>query len=205
MRYGLIGDIHAEDELLAIALDALADVDAILAVGDLADGRGDLDRCCELLAARGVLAVRGNHDRWFLAHQMRDLPDATLVATPATHAYLAALPPVREVGSVFLCHGLGLDDMARLLPYDEGYALEVNSDLKAVLAAGHAIVVGGHTHRRMIRSFGSTVFVNPGTLHRPHEPGFMLLDDVARTVEVHLFGPGGALSSTRHLLDDRFP
>ena len=210
-RLGLLGDLHAEHDLLATALAFLAPrCDAILAVGDVADGPGDLDRACALLDAHGAITVRGNHDRWFLAGQQRSLPDAHRTATDATRAYLAALPATRQLatpaGSVLLCHGLGPNDMARLTPDDEGYALEVNTDLHALLAADHAIVVGGHTHRRMIRAFGATVLVNPGTLHRHHEPGFMLLDTATRTVQIHRFGADGSLATpSDHRLDDRFP
>ena len=41
-RFGLLGDIHAEDELLAVALRYLVaqELDAVLAVGDIVDGPG---------------------------------------------------------------------------------------------------------------------------------------------------------------------
>ena len=46
-RIGLIGDIHAEDQLLERALELLAGraLDAILATGDIADGAGSVNRC----------------------------------------------------------------------------------------------------------------------------------------------------------------
>jgi predicted phosphodiesterase len=67
-RFGAIGDVHAEDGLLRAALSHLesAGVDALLCVGDIVDGRGDVDACCTLLAEHGVLSVRGNHERWML-------------------------------------------------------------------------------------------------------------------------------------------
>ena len=47
---GLIGDVHAEDELLEAALDYLKgkNVEAILCTGDVADGSAVSSRCCEL-------------------------------------------------------------------------------------------------------------------------------------------------------------
>ena len=50
---------------------------AILSVGDIADGRGDINRCCNLLKLAKVIAIKGNHDRWLLANDMRSLPNAT--------------------------------------------------------------------------------------------------------------------------------
>jgi len=207
-RIGLIGDIHAEDEHLATALAHFraARTHVILAVGDIADGPGDLERCISLLAAADVLAIRGNHDRWFLANQLRNLPDAHTTASAATRAYLAALPATRRIpttaGRLHLCHGLGDNDMARLLPDDTGYALEANTDLHTLLAARHPLVVCGHTHRRMIRTFDTTIVLNPGTLFREHEPGFMVLDTAAANRrDPHVAPP----SSMVVPLDHRFP
>ena len=96
MRIGLIGDVHQEDLALAWALGWLSDerVDLVVCVGDIADGFGDLDACCELLDSHGVITVRGNHDRWFLGQTLRDLPQATPLAAASaeTRAWLAELP-----------------------------------------------------------------------------------------------------------------
>ncbi|HEY5375715.1 MAG TPA: metallophosphoesterase family protein, partial [Polyangiaceae bacterium] len=77
-RAGLIGDIHCEVARLkqVLALFRSLNVDTVLAVGDIADGPGDLTEACSVLEQAGVLAVAGNHDRWLLAGEMRDLPDA---------------------------------------------------------------------------------------------------------------------------------
>ncbi|HEY3256027.1 MAG TPA: metallophosphoesterase, partial [Polyangiaceae bacterium] len=131
-RVGLIGDIHGEDVLLERALEVLSrrDLDAILATGDIADGPGSVTRCCELLIQHRVITVRGNHERWFLRGSMRDLPDATAPqqVSAQAHAMLAALPAEIEIATVaglaLLCHGLGPNDMAKVLPDDEGYWLD---------------------------------------------------------------------------------
>ena len=114
-RIGLIGDVHAEHDFLATALDHLARerVDAIVCVGDLVDGRGDVDRCVEQLVRHGVHTVRGNHDRWLLGDvtKMQSLFELHV----RTRDYLAALPKTRLYdtadGPLLLCHGLGDDDM----------------------------------------------------------------------------------------------
>jgi predicted phosphodiesterase len=63
-RLGLLGDLHAEDAALALALQVFADegVEQVLSVGDIVDGPGSVERCCELLATAGAAAVRGNHE-----------------------------------------------------------------------------------------------------------------------------------------------
>jgi predicted phosphodiesterase len=191
-RIGVLGDIHAEDEFVAMALAHLAQcaVDRVVAVGDLVDGPGDVVRCCRLLRDAGALVVRGNHERWLLSDTMRDLPDAIRAADldAATRAWLAALPPTRVIdtvaGALLLCHGLGDNDMAGLRPDDFGYGLEVNDALWSLVRGGKfAFVVNGHTHQRMVRRVEGTTIVNAGTLYRAHQPCFAVVDLVERAVQ----------------------
>ncbi|MEP7124264.1 MAG: metallophosphoesterase family protein [Byssovorax sp.] len=182
-RIGLIGDIHAEDATLALALRILADAgaDRIMAVGDIVDGRGSVDRCCALLAEAGALVVRGNHERWFLANTMRELPDATLAVGEETRRYLAALPktlrfevPGRDV---LLCHGLGDDDMASVALDADGFSIRHNPPLAALIEDDRASwVLNGHTHRRGVWSYRRLTVINAGTLFGDHEPCFGLVD-----------------------------
>src|SRR6187200_2177574 len=137
MRIGLIGDVHQEDLALAWALGLLSDeqVDLVVCVSDIADGFGDLDACCELLESHGVITVKGNHDRWFLAQQMRDLPQASraAAANPASREWLEQLPSTVSIetprGKALVCHGMGDDDMVGVKPDDVGYALDSNLPL----------------------------------------------------------------------------
>jgi predicted phosphodiesterase len=184
-KLGLLGDIHAEDARLdtALRLFRAEGVDQSLFVGDVVDGEGDVDRCCALLAEAGAIGVRGNHDRWLLEGKMRSLPHAHTreALSPASIALLESLPVVREIetarGVLLLCHGVGEDDMQRLGPDDEGYALETNDALTALVRSDrYALAVGGHTHARMVRRFGALVFVNAGTLAPASDPCCAILD-----------------------------
>jgi len=209
-RLGAIGDIHAEDEALARALDFFASsrVDRVLAVGDIVDGAGDASRCCALLAAASVDAVRGNHDRWILGNQLRSLPEATPVEAldAAARAYLAGLPATREydtaVGPLLLCHGLDGDDMNRLGPDDTGYGLASNLVLQRLIAARQRRwIVGGHTHRRMVRHIDRLTIINAGTLHRAHDPCCVLIDLVRGQVTFHDITAAGIALASVHSLD----
>jgi predicted phosphodiesterase len=203
-RIGLIGDIHAEDELLERALDVLASrgVDLVAATGDIADGSGSVDRCCALLASHRVVAVRGNHDRWLLAGTARELPDATPVdrVTAESRRLLAELPEMVELktvqGLALLCHGLGPNDMAKVGPDDAGYALEANDDLQSLIRGGaHRWILNGHSHRRMVRRFGGVTLINAGTLFRKHDPCFLELDFEATSGLVYSFDSSGRLGA----------
>jgi predicted phosphodiesterase len=195
-RLGLIGDIHGEDRLLERALEVLSGrgLDIILATGDIADGRGSVTRCCELLARYQVLSVRGNHERWFLRGSMRDLPNATLEheVSPQARATLAALPAEVEIATVsglaLLCHGLGPNDMAKVLPDDQGYWLGENEDLQRLLALDrYRWVLNGHSHRRMVRDFAGLTIINAGTLCHDRDPCFLEVDFAQATVDVYTF------------------
>jgi predicted phosphodiesterase len=184
-RVGIIGDIHGEDARLDAAIHLLRreGIDALLAVGDIADGPGSLDRCCELLVAEGALVVRGNHDRWLVEGTMRDLRDAHRLSAlaPSTQAFLTGLPPTRTVetaaGTLLLCHGVGENDMRKLTADDFGYELACNDELQALLGQKDLrFVVGGHTHRRMVRAFGHLTVLNAGTLYRADHPCVLLAD-----------------------------
>lgn len=203
-RFAAIGDIHAEDCRLDLVLTWLKGqaVDAILSVGDLADGGGDLDRCCQLLLAHGVLGVRGNHDRWFVQDPFRH---CEVGLTALTH--LAGLPPTRRLatlrGDLLLCHGVGDNDMVRLRPYhDERHARLAENALAVLLSDSTlSLAVGGHTHQRMVRSFTRQggpplVFINPGTLHRDDPAGFAVVDLERGVAHFHdlVEGPDGAFA-----------
>jgi len=200
-RIGVIGDIHTEDVLLKSAIRVLKDrgVDVVLATGDIADGKGSLDACCELLATNGVVTVRGNHDRWLLAGTARELTDATPVdsISERTRAFLEKLPRMVEIrtiaGLALLCHGLGPNDMAKVGPDDYGYALESNDDLQNLIRDGSfRWVINGHSHRQMMRAFPGVSIINAGTLHRDFSPCFVEIDFGRSVVSFFGFGADGA-------------
>jgi len=200
MRFGLIGDVHAEDQRLAVALEMLsaANVDRVLCTGDVVDGLGDVDHACTLLARHGVVTVRGNHDRWIREDTMRTLPNAHRMTTlaPSSIELLKSLPPTVRIdlggGVLLLCHGVGESDMKKLGPDDSGYALSTNDELmKVLLDASVSVMVTGHTHVPMVRRFergsGKTplLVVNAGTLARDDGAGFVVLDLGARRADFH--------------------
>lgn len=189
-RVGILGDIHAEDLLLAVALEALRgheNLDTLLAVGDILTGRGNAGQCVDLLVANNVLAVRGNHDRWFLSGPTAYRESIGAFATPEEQLtpehrnYLASLPATRSFdtprGPLLLCHGLGSNDMAGVYPKDGPVMLSANSHLQTLIqGGGYRFVVNGHTHARMVRPVENLTLINAGTLRRDHAPGFLVAD-----------------------------
>ena len=202
-RIGVIGDVHTEHARLAAVLERFSalPLDRIVCTGDLPDGPGsgaDVDACCALLKAASVLTVCGNHDRWLLDSEHRDLPLATSTddVVQGTLAFLRSLPQTAELavpeGTALLCHGLGTDDMAEVLPFDHGLALEDNLPLQTLLAKGRYVcVINGHSHRAMVRTFSGVTIVNAGTLLSDHGPCCTVLDFVASTARFFDVSPDG--------------
>lgn len=182
-RVGVVGDVHCESKTLSRVLDLLEtmSVDAVLCVGDLVDGPGDADETLAVLKARGVECVAGNHERWLLDGERRELDNATTEVREESEAFLRALPRIRTyatpAGTMMLCHGVGTDDEAWLRPDTRGYALQDIPTLRELMLDETVqFMVGGHTHERMVRVFPGLTVVNAGTLHRKDEQTFAVLD-----------------------------
>ena len=167
------------------------------------DEPDDANKCCELLQQFDVRVVRGNHDRWILANEMRQLADADALSSlsESTRNYLEDLPLTLTfrivAGELLLCHGLGNNDMARLTPDDYGYSLDMNKELQQLLRSDFRFVIGGHTHRSMVRTIKNVTFVNAGTLFHKHSPRFALVNFDTREVQFFDFVNGEIVASQK--------
>jgi predicted phosphodiesterase len=182
---GLVGDVHAEDGRLEVALRFLRQrgVRTILCTGDVVDGWGNAERCCRLLQEYGVATVLGNHDEWYLHGESRDLEEATPAGSLSapSQGFIATLPRTLRYGTPFgsalLCHGLGENNNASVEKSDDAAAVEQNAELQTLRADPVVrIVLNGHTHEAMVRHFAGLTIVNAGSLHREYEPGFLIID-----------------------------
>ncbi|HQR36146.1 MAG TPA: metallophosphoesterase family protein [Blastocatellia bacterium] len=191
-RIGVLGDIHCEDVRLAAALRFFQrqKLDMVCSVGDLVDGPGDPNRTIELLEQFNVITVRGNHERWLLKNEMRGLPEAQtrFDFDALAWVYLNRLPIELEFetvsGWMLLTHGLRGDDMGGVWPFDDSMTLQANYPLWMMVASKKfSFVVNGHTHRRLVRSFGELTIINAGTLYRKHDPCFCIADFEQLTVQ----------------------
>lgn len=198
---GLIGDVHAQDATLHVALDFLMAqprMDRVLCTGDILGGEGSAERCCELLQEANVRTVRGNHERWhfetepFVAEitalaQPEDLATWPLRLNANARNYLASLPPTltfdTPYGELLLCHGLGEDDMAGVFPDESEEAAQERLAQGGLDTLRCRFVVNGHTHRSMVRQIGTTTIINAGTLLPHPEASCAILDLAASRVE----------------------
>lgn len=191
-RCGVVGDVHCESDVLATVLEALETlgVSTVLCVGDLVDGEGDADKTLALLEDNGVQCVAGNHERWFLTGEQRNLEHATTEVSESSRAFLESLPKLRHYesahGNVLLCHGVGEADEAWLLPDTKGYALQDIPTLRELMLDDDVqFMIGGHTHHHMVRVFPGLTVINAGTIHRKSTQTFTVIDFDQLTVDVH--------------------
>lgn len=168
-RLAFITDVHGDVDVLSDALrrcDELG-VTSVLCCGDLVDYGLFPEETLALLHERGVLCVRGNHDRWTL--EPGGDADAWDLGKDAL-AFLRSLPTERRLdvdgARVLVTHARPGNDMQGIdndAPADE---------LAAILDAADAdILVVGHTHRSFVRKLSDgRIVMNPGALLRDPPP-----------------------------------
>jgi predicted phosphodiesterase len=127
--------------------------------------------------------VRGNHERWLLEDPFACQPRLHRRGQPRSSSRAAGDSSLATVrGDLLLCHGVGDNDMVRLHPeHQETVARGDACARGAARRPALRLVVGGHTHRRMVRAFARAggpplVFINPGTLHRGYPASFAVVD-----------------------------
>ena len=182
MRVGLISDIHGN----LLALDAVLaeleqeELDGMICLGDVAVGpqpRETLARVRDL----GCPIVMGNWDAWFcnprppaegddeVAVKLAEI--ATFWADELTDedrtflhnfTYPKLELPLGELDRALCFHGSPTDYDAWI------YATTPDDELGELLGDERAIVmIGGHTHVQMLRSFDRCLLVNPGSVGLP--------------------------------------
>ena len=212
-KVGIVGDVHAEDERLGLALSWLEKqgVDTIICTGDVADGRGDINATCALLADNNVQTVAGNHDRWLLTEKARHVENAHLRSAVSDFSlnYLQSLRQTLSVqtlmGELLLCHGMIDDDLAKVWPgtaTTEAKRSEPLDELLSLPSSTPRFVVNGHMHFRTLIDFKNCQLINGGTLKGPY-PGVTIIDLGAQELCGFDFFPDtGFLSTQCYSLSD---
>ena len=210
-KIGIIGDVHAESKVLAKAIDWLEEkgVDVLICTGDIADGPGDINAACDMLASNGVLTVAGNHDRWLLTDKARHVENAhhKSAVFDSTLAYLDGLPKTLSVpthcGELLLCHGVLDDDLAKIWPGTATTEIKRSKPLDKLLEQSDNVpsfVVNGHMHFRTLIDFETCKLINAGTLKGLYS-GLSVLDLDEQTLSGYDFAPGEVILPSRtHLL-----
>jgi predicted phosphodiesterase len=179
VKTALIADIHGN----LVALEAvLADadrrkVDRIVCLGDVAATGPQPREAVELIAELGCAVVQGNTDEWLLRPAQQEQPEdedterileidswGREQLAPEHLELIAAYRPVVELEDLLGYHGSPLSNTDSILPGTPEPEL-------ARMLRGHdaAVMAGGHTHVLMLRPYGRSVVVNPGSVGMPFE------------------------------------
>ncbi len=114
MRYGIISDIHSNQEALNASLAQLKYVDKILCLGDIVGYSASPNQCTEKVRHFGCKAIAGNHD--LAATEKQGLDNFNLYAkrsilwtkenlTEENKEYLRQLPNILIIDEMTLLHG----------------------------------------------------------------------------------------------------
>ncbi|HVU13456.1 MAG TPA: metallophosphoesterase family protein [Phototrophicaceae bacterium] len=159
MNVGILSDIHGDIAALETVLEQLETyhhVDQILCAGDLV-GRGpEPDKVVDLMRARAIPTVRGNHDEWSYG------------LSAESKAYLKELPLEwrTEIAgrTIFMCHGKPGNNLWGL--YRDHIS---NTLLNMMLISLNAdVLITGHTHMPLYVRVKRGCVINPGSLYTFH-------------------------------------
>jgi len=179
MRVGFISDIHGNLFALEAVLADLErqEVDRLICLGDVCFGP-QTHECLERIRELGCPIILGNWDSWSIeGFPPADDPVGIMLyeigrwwaklLTDDDRAFVRTFEATLEIplgnGSRMLCfHGSPKSFS------DWIFATTPDDELAAMFDGVDAsVLVGGHTHLQMLRRFGRSVIVNPGSVGQP--------------------------------------
>lgn len=183
MKIAVISDIHGNLVSLDAVLAALdrEPVDGVVCLGDVAATGPQPREVVERLRALGCPVVMGNADAWLLAPTRREGADDDVRRMEEMDLWCAeqlaledlefhrTFRPTLELdlgagASLFCFHGSpsSYDDIVTSTTPDE--------ELVRMLGGREATVMaGGHTHVQIVRRYGRSLLLNPGSVGLPYE------------------------------------
>jgi predicted phosphodiesterase len=159
LRYGLIGDIHANVRAFRVALENLekAGVDKIIFLGDMVGYGPDPGACIDLFAVQpNVIPISGNHDRHVLGEKNPNIRRTAARALEWTRQQLApnqmqilkSFPDSRTVEDAFIAvHGSLISRDAYISTMQD---IEINRKRMVEDFAQFRVCFFAHTHVPML-------------------------------------------------------
>ena len=193
MKIAIISDVHGNLPALEAVLAKITreGVDHIINVGDTLGGPLESARTADLLMARGIAMIAGNHERQLLTLpagklNRSDACTASEIST-AHRAWLASAPPtVWLTDDVFVCHGTPHSDLHDWLETvindfekhrSPGVRAATQAEVLDRLGTGPhldaSLIICGHTHIPRVVTVPSPTgghlitIVNPGSVGLP--------------------------------------
>ena len=198
MKIAIISDIHGNLHALQAVLAEIdrAGVDLIINVGDTLGGPLESARTADLLMARGIPMIAGNHERQLLSLPPGKLnrSDACTASeiSSAHRAWLASAPATAWLADdVFVCHGTPHSDLHYWLETvtDDfepngapGVRAATQAEVLERLGTGPhlkaSLIICGHTHIPRVVSVPSPAGGHLITIVNPGSVGLPAYDDV---------------------------
>lgn len=212
MKYGVLGDIHANRNALGVALEALDQegCDVLLSVGDVVGYGAAPSECIALLREREVQVVMGNHDaacaglldvQYFNPFARAAVAWTRSQLAPEEVEWLAALPYTLRFEHCELAHGTLHE------PEEFHYFLELQDALPSLELMQRPACFVGHSHipltvlstadgrtgyttdAEIDLSAAEHALVNVGSVGQPRDENprtaFAVYDSETRIVRIH--------------------
>jgi predicted phosphodiesterase len=179
LRVALFSDVHGNGVAFRAMLDDLArqDYDAVVCLGDHAQGGPEPAQCLELLRELGAPAAYGNSDHFLLTldpgeedvteAQMENARWAREQLSDDLRAFHESFSPTVELDL-----GAGRSLLAfHATPHSReqvvGPWMEEEEFREPFQGLGAQVFAGGHTHQQWARRLGEAYYVNPGSVGLP--------------------------------------
>lgn len=189
MRIGVVSDVHGNVGNLEAVLEHFErEVDDVWCAGDIVTEYRFSSGAVRLLRESGATAVLGNHDLGLLG-------PGGATARAAGHVDAGELA---WLGALGFRHDAEHDGLRLRMvhgspwePYGD-YLREHNPRWHDADGLDVDVLVVGHTHEPMVRRFGSTLVVNPGSLGEPRQPdrrpSYAVIDTIAGSADIGYLG-----------------
>ncbi|HYA55842.1 MAG TPA: metallophosphoesterase family protein [Nitrososphaerales archaeon] len=183
MKIAIFSDIHGNLVALQSILQGIGDADRVICLGDVAASGPQPHEIILFLRRAGWPCVLGNTDETLAKKGREDfsnlkiptderqklaaLHDWTASKIDATdRKYLAGFKPTVEINggrhSLLCYHGSPRSNIEQVLPTASA------EELGKIFEGKHAqAYAGGHTHSQMVRKFGTSLIINPGSVGLP--------------------------------------
>ncbi len=173
----IISDVHANLAALQAVLESIGNGHTVYCCGDVVGYGPQPNECCELLRARHVHCVKGNHDH--TCATLQDMEPCNPLAkasflwtheqlTDENREWLAELPMQLDADELSLVHGCPGTSTEMLNAYvlDSTYSNERFRELLRRVPGKRLAL--GHTHVPMNHGFNGKV-INPGSVGQPRD------------------------------------
>lgn len=185
MKIAILSDIHANAHALTAVLEAISkySIEAVLVAGDLIGYYFQPKKTIDMLRALPipVYCVKGNHEEMLIsAHNCSESlalitnkygPGISIALQELTNSdieWICNLGHPMQINdlncSIVLSHG-SPDDMNRYVYPDHS----VNPVSYYNYTNAPDVLIMGHTHYPMIKKFGRTIIINPGSVGQPRD------------------------------------